>query len=157
MKLPQTGDPLANEMTESGDDLDPDWVIEATDLVKDFQIYEPTKGILRAVNRVKFRVGVGETLALVGESGSGKTTVGANDLGPDRANKRGDPLPRSGDLRAPCFKKEAVFTAHPSCIPGSLRCAESSTAHWQQHCRTPEKTRGCRANSLARRPSCEGN
>ncbi len=66
-------------------------LLEATDLVKYFPVYQ--KGVLtkkkvgdvHAVDHVNFRVGVGETLALVGESGCGKTTTAKVVLDLERA------------------------------------------------------------------------
>jgi peptide/nickel transport system ATP-binding protein len=54
-------------------------VLEATDLVKRF--VAPDGTVNRAVDRVSFTLGVGETVGIVGESGSGKSTTAKLALG----------------------------------------------------------------------------
>jgi len=49
-------------------------IVTVRDLVKEFPA--GSHRVLRAVNRVSFDIGQGETLGLVGESGSGKSTTG---------------------------------------------------------------------------------
>jgi peptide/nickel transport system ATP-binding protein len=59
-------------------------MIEASDLVKDFQVSLGLfrgKAILRAVDHISMGLVDGETVALVGESGSGKSTLGRILLG----------------------------------------------------------------------------
>jgi peptide/nickel transport system ATP-binding protein len=54
-------------------------VLEATDLVKRFVAADGS--VNRAVDRVSFTLGAGETLGIVGESGSGKSTTAKLALG----------------------------------------------------------------------------
>jgi oligopeptide/dipeptide ABC transporter ATP-binding protein len=59
-------------------------MIEAVDLVKDFQVSLGLfrgKAMLRAVDHISLSFTEGETVALVGESGSGKSTLGRMLLG----------------------------------------------------------------------------
>ena len=59
-------------------------LLEVVDLVKHFRVRQRrligAGAALRAVDKVSFSVGAGETLGLVGESGGGKTTVGLSVL-----------------------------------------------------------------------------
>jgi oligopeptide/dipeptide ABC transporter ATP-binding protein len=60
-------------------------LVDVRDLSVDFRVsardWRARSTQLRAVDRVSFQIGRGETLGLVGESGSGKTTVGRSLLG----------------------------------------------------------------------------
>jgi peptide/nickel transport system ATP-binding protein len=57
-------------------------VLEARDLVRRF--VSPDGAVNRAVDRVSFTLGAGETLGIVGESGSGKSTTAKLALGLER-------------------------------------------------------------------------
>ena len=54
---------------------EPDILVEADDLVKEYTRHGTTPAKIRVVDRVSFSIHRGETLGLVGESGSGKSTV----------------------------------------------------------------------------------
>jgi oligopeptide/dipeptide ABC transporter ATP-binding protein len=62
-----------------------DALLRVTQLVVDYPSTRG-RGTFRAVDRVDFEIGVGETLGLVGESGSGKTTIGRAVLGLTRVS-----------------------------------------------------------------------
>lgn len=55
-------------------------MLEVEDLCKDFPLqggfFDKTKGIVKAVDGVSFKLNKGSTLGIVGESGCGKTTTG---------------------------------------------------------------------------------
>ncbi len=56
-------------------------LLTVQDLTVEFPVAGARRKKLRAVDRVSFSVGAGETVALVGESGSGKSTIGRAILG----------------------------------------------------------------------------
>jgi peptide/nickel transport system ATP-binding protein len=85
---------------------EPDFVLEAKDLVRHFELSPGWLGralgrrrlVVRAVDGVGFAIGAGETFSLVGESGSGKSTIARLVVGLDRPT-RGSVLVRGAPPR----------------------------------------------------------